>query len=162
MLRKTLTILSLIGLLLSMGLWGVSYFNVVYFGHHFRGEGFALQYGCLRLSQGDLASFSGWRWGGYQGCRTVWIPTGSRYYPWEYYPSDSLAVFQYWPGIAWMVVIPLWFPTMLFLSISIPMTRLYRRRSRRKRKKLGLCLECGYDLRGSKERCPECGKSFLG
>ena len=27
---------------------------------------------------------------------------------------------------------------------------------RRKRKKLGLCLKCGYDLRGSKERCPEC------
>ena len=28
MLRKTLTILSLIGLLLSWGLWGVSYLNV--------------------------------------------------------------------------------------------------------------------------------------
>ncbi len=31
MLRKTLTILSLMGLLLSVGLWGVSYFRMTYY-----------------------------------------------------------------------------------------------------------------------------------
>ncbi len=31
MLRKALTILSLLGLLLSLGLWGVSYFRVEYY-----------------------------------------------------------------------------------------------------------------------------------
>ncbi len=35
MLRKTLTILSLIGLLLSVGLWGVSYFNWAYGGDRY-------------------------------------------------------------------------------------------------------------------------------
>ncbi len=51
--------------------------------------------------------------------------------------------------------IPLWMPTLLFglwpAWLLLPFHR------RRKRKNLGLCLKCGYDLRGSEGRCPECG-----
>ena len=32
-----------------------------------------------------------------------------------------------------------------------------RRRRRRRRAAAGLCVRCGYDLRASPERCPECG-----
>ena len=35
-----------------------------------------------------------------------------------------------------------------------------RRDLSHKRKKLGPCLKCGYDLRGSKDKCPECGQEF--
>ena len=35
-----------------------------------------------------------------------------------------------------------------------------RRRLQSKRRLAGCCAACGYDLRASKERCPECGASF--
>jgi MFS family permease len=38
---------------------------------------------------------------------------------------------------------------------SLALTHRYR-----KRRKLGLCMKCGYDLRASSDRCPECGTEF--
>ena len=32
-----------------------------------------------------------------------------------------------------------------------------KRFTRKQRKKRGQCVQCGYDLRGSPDRCPECG-----
>lgn len=53
------------------------------------------------------------------------------------------------------VWIPLWLPTVLLV---IPVAVACRRwRLRRHREATGLCLTCGYDLRGSGSRCPECG-----
>jgi hypothetical protein len=37
--------------------------------------------------------------------------------------------------------------------------RKYRRELKRARE--GLCMYCGYDLRQSKERCPECGEPIM-
>ena len=56
------------------------------------------------------------------------------------------------------VIIPIW-PAVLLFSI-LPLVEIgYMRRRRRRnyRKSHGMCLVCGYDLRATPDRCPECG-----
>lgn len=56
------------------------------------------------------------------------------------------------PG--WTIGIPLWFP--MVICMIFPLRSLILRR--RGREKIGLhCASCGYDLRATPQRCPECG-----
>jgi hypothetical protein len=58
---------------------------------------------------------------------------------------------------------PLWASALLLSLWPIVAGLLFLRRHRRlnHRRKLGLCLDCGYDLRGLESpRCPECGATF--
>ena len=56
----------------------------------------------------------------------------------------------------WAVAVPLWF--LLLLFGARPAWQLLRgRRERSRRSRLGLCARCGYDLRATPGRCPECG-----
>ncbi len=145
MIRKTLTILSLIGLLLSVGLWGVSYYDVSYMSSD-GSKAAVLRQGCvgLALYQRDTLPFPfpvGWSLAGFTGLETFW---------WN---PDGYVIRNFPQG--WRCVFPLWIPVLIF--VICPLWLISPTSRRRKRKKLGLCLKCGYDLRASKERCPECG-----
>ena len=73
---------------------------------------------------------------------------------WE--ASGFLFQFQdFNPGIAmWMITVPLW--AISLAAGLIPLRQLYLRL---RRKRLGgfFCMNCGYDLRATPQRCPECG-----
>ncbi len=157
MIRKTITILSLIGLLLSVGLWGVSYFCLAYAfgspGH--KTADIYLHQGYVSMLKYEFIGPHelGFRRSDFDGFHTAWIPRL------KFYGSATKHRFFYArSGYLW-VGIPLWIPTSIFAIMYFVLHRPTSRR--RKRKKLGLCLKCGYDLRASKERCPECGQEFV-
>jgi hypothetical protein len=58
------------------------------------------------------------------------------------------------PG-GWVLQLPLWLFAIVFLAGPAYVFSLRMRTRRRAR--AGRCAACGYDLRASPERCPECG-----
>ena len=54
--------------------------------------------------------------------------------------------------------VPYWLLLLIFAPLPLWVGTVYRaRRIRASRRKRGLCAACGYDLRASPGRCPECG-----
>jgi len=55
--------------------------------------------------------------------------------------------FPYWMVVLVLGLLPSW--RFVWLDVR-----------RRRRRRAGLCVRCGYDLRASNERCPECGEEI--
>jgi hypothetical protein len=69
----------------------------------------------------------------------------------------------------WAMTIPCWL--LVVVSGALPGVRFYRaamarwrewRLERRRRRNKGACAGCGYDLRATPQRCPECGMVVAG
>jgi hypothetical protein len=62
-------------------------------------------------------------------------------------------------GRWWTVAIPLW--SILVVTALLPAARVAGRLRRGRRRRVGLCVSCGYDLTGNKSgACPECGTAI--
>ena len=177
MLRKTLTILSLIGLLLSVGLWGVSGFYTMSYIPKSLSCVLQMSRGTVSLTLPDepfvgpdyqdlnrikpkpglLIRLHGisqdYRTYAVAGVSKIRNEFGFRRVSLPYLGRAHAKELIGVP--CWLAGMPLWAPALLFaLSLYFCHPLYYYRRH--KRKKLGLCVQCGYDLRGSTKRCPEC------
>jgi hypothetical protein len=86
---------------------------------------------------------------GYAGLGFEWIPKTT--VKWFDVSGDDVALKS--------LTLPLYFPTLLFALLPAHyFLRVRRRRRRAFRLARGCCVFCGYDLRASAGRCPECGR----
>lgn len=87
-----------------------------------------------------------WEWGGF-----VWQT-------YQQYHNPIQLGEPFFSSSARLVVIPYrWMALFLSIPASLMLFATVRRRRRASRKGRGLCVECGYDLRATPDRCPECG-----
>jgi hypothetical protein len=74
---------------------------------------------------------------------------------WEAWGFGYYAYRHLWRVIA----VPFYFVTVIAATPVVICHLLYRRHGKRVRE--GRCLSCGYDLRASKDKCPECGTAIV-
>jgi hypothetical protein len=105
-----------------------------------------------------------------QPARIIWQPPaiGMMFSPWRIYGDGEMFMGSYVPepstgrmtplGEKTHVVAVAHWPIALALALPVGWWAIgVRRRVARRRLAAGLCRHCGYDLRATPDRCPECG-----
>ncbi len=175
MIRKTLTILSTTGLLFSVGLWGVSYQRVLFQSVTYIAQGSTTVFsadlvhvlaidGKIQIDYGTIPARPPKPTSRIVAKIKSTFPEGTRWsFGSDITGTPGIASWQWLPsaqrsGVTTILSLPVYLLTIITAALPCHHTlAVYRRR---KRKKLGLCLKCGYDLRGSEDRCPECRMEF--
>jgi hypothetical protein len=75
-------------------------------------------------------------------------------------PGYAAGHFPYGTGMGatgerWVLSVRPWLPALA--TALLPAVWVYRFRKTRRARRIGLCTTCGYDLRATPGRCPECG-----
>jgi hypothetical protein len=100
----------------------------------------------LWVRDGDTLSRPTWN-----GWHQFYVAGGRLHYMRTQYPPSGRGS----DLIAAHVSVPCWLLVLLFAAGALGVEWYVRRRQRRVTP--GVCARCGYDLRASPERCPECG-----
>jgi hypothetical protein len=163
--RGALTILSLLLALAFAGLWVRSYWRADVFGWRAPVRSDAEFFGFNAVSAGGGTAV----WLGYYAPRDSgdWPPDGWDWnalasLPPSYADGGKTNRFGMThesftdPAGRWRrIVFPTWLAALAFAPLpGIVLTRAIRRR---RRVREGHCRKCGYDLRATPDRCPECG-----
>ena len=146
MIRKTLIILSLVGFLTSLGLWSISY---AVLGWSNGRTIISVSGGAIRYVEFvGMSTTRTERWyGGFSSFSTALIPRLG----WRRVITGQGGTLHF--------ILPIWIPTAFFATVLWFSCRpLYVRRRRRR---LGLCVNCGYNLTGTESGvCSECGNTI--
>ena len=117
-----------------------------------------LQFYPNALVRWGLAAVTPVQTGWHHHAQPVWPhPPIQGFRPAEY--SWRLWGFRYWephrgmPCVQW----PYWSVALVMLVLPAARVRQWIKSHRRRR--IGLCSSCGYDLRATRGRCPECGRA---
>lgn len=69
----------------------------------------------------------------------------------DYAPGSGFSI----GGMTYQILVPIW--VLVLASGVFPFVRAVRWKRKRVAGRTGHCVKCGYDLRASNDRCPECG-----
>jgi hypothetical protein len=150
--RRLFTVVSMLSLVLcvaGVGLWAVSFYAAVDYRRYLPLGGQVRAGVCegrLSVFNTDLPYN-----GGVIGFSTGDGPVVTRRWDFALYYRHI----RWGTHSVWVVTLPLYLPVVL--TALLPLSQLSAAIRLAKRRRRGLCPACGYDLRATPGRCPECG-----